>query len=280
MDILSDQIKGLTLSKTEKKVADYLIANQDSIGFSTAIDLAREIGTSDTSLIRFVHRMGYPSFSAFKREMGSQLVNNSRAMRSSNKYAKSQAAVDGNVIGEVYERAMDNIRRTCTGLDQQRIREVADILINSRVKYICAFRTAQACAAYMSGKLSYYLPNVLNIGGVENHAVESLIDITPQDCLLMYSFPMYSEVNSSLLEIAQERNAKSILITDRVTAPLASKASVVLPASIDGLGITNSYIAPMCLSEIILFTVSGEVDIGNSERAEQIDYYLERHKLY
>ena len=96
----------------------------------------------------------------------------------------------------------------------------------------------------------------------------------------MYSFPMYSEVNSSLLEIAQERNAKSILITDRVTAPLASKASVVLPASIDGLGITNSYIAPMCLSEIILFTVSGEVDIGNSERAEQIDYYLERHKLY
>lgn len=195
MDILSDQIKGLTLSKTEKKVADYLIANQDSIGFSTALDLAREIGTSDTSLIRFVHRMGYPSFSAFKREMGSQLVNNSRAMRSSNKYAKSQAAVDGNVIGEVYERAMDNIRRTCTGLDQQRIREVADILINSRVKYICAFRTAQACAAYMSGKLSYYLPNVLNIGGVENHAVESLIDITPQDCLLMYSFPMYSEVN-------------------------------------------------------------------------------------
>ena len=36
----------------------------------------------------------------------------------------------------------------------------------------------------------------------------------------------------------------------------------------------------MCLSEIILFTVSGEVDIENSERAEQIDYYLERHKLY
>lgn len=90
MDILSDRIRELSLSKTEKRIADYLIVNQDSIGLSTALDLAREIGTSDTSLIRFVHRMGYPSFSVFKREMGSQLVNNSRAMRSSNKYAKAR----------------------------------------------------------------------------------------------------------------------------------------------------------------------------------------------
>ena len=280
MDILSDRIRELSLSKTEKRIADYLIVNQDSIGLSTALDLAREIGTSDTSLIRFVHRMGYPSFSVFKREMGSQLVNNSRAMRSSNKYAKSQIAADGDVIGEVYERALENIRKTCTELDQQRIHEVADILIRSHTKYICAFRTAQACATYMSGKLAYFLPHVVNIGGVENNALESLIDATNEDCLLMYSFPMYSEVNTSLLEIAQQRGTKSILVTDQVTSPLASKADIVLPASIAGLGFTNSYIAPMCLSEILLFTVSGETDIQKSRRAQQIDYYLDRHKLY
>lgn len=280
MDVLSNRIRLLSLSKTEKMIADFLIANQDSIGFSTATNLAKEIGTSDTSLIRFVHRLGYPSFSAFKRDMGSQFVSSSRAKRSSNKYAKSQIAADGNVIAEVYDCAIENIRRTCTELDSQSIRTIANILIHSHTKYICAFRTAQACSTYMSGKLSYYLPRVVDIGGSESSAIEAMVDATNEDCLLMYSFPMYSAVNSTLLEIAQQRGTKSILITDQVTSPLASKASIVLPASIAGVGITNSYIAPMCLSEILLFTISGEVDISKCDRAELIDHYLEQHKLY
>lgn len=39
-------------------------------------------------------------------------------------------------------------------------------------------------------------------------------------------------------------------MTDRRTCPLANKADVVIVAYIDGLGFTNSYVAPLSLSEV------------------------------
>ena len=37
-------------------------------------------------------------------------------------------------------------------------------------------------------------------------------------------------------------------MTDRRTSPLANKADVVVTAQVDGLGFTNSYVAPLSLS--------------------------------
>lgn len=282
MDLLMDKIKGMSLSKTEKVIAEYLLANQNAIGLRTASSLAMDIGTSDTSIIRFVHRLGYSSYAEFKREMGSRLIDQyNQSLRSGNKYARTQSAVaEGNLVDEVVCHAISNLQKTCENLNQSTITKIASVLIQSRIKYVAGFRTSSACAVYMQGKLTYFLPNVFYLGRSESVALSSIVDIGREDCLLLYSFPMYSEVNQSLLELAKDRGAASILITDQVTSPLAAKADIVLPASISGLGFTNSYIAPMCLSEIILFTVSRQVDISKDGRAEQIDTYLDRHHLY
>lgn len=282
MNTLSDKIKGMTLSKTEKMIADYILENEETIGLSTATDLAMEIGTSDTSVIRFIRRLGFSGYSDFKKEMGSRLIHHyNQNLRSGSKYARSQSVVAmGDLISNVVENAVSNLQRTCESIDPKLVEEIASVLLNSRIKYIAGFRTASSCALYMRGKLTYFLSNVSYLGGSESIALERILDIQREDCLLLYSFPMYSDVNPSLLEIVRDRGATSILVTDQITSPLASKADIVLPASITGLGFTNSYIAPMCLSEIILFTVSRRVDISKGGRASQIDKYLYRHKLY
>lgn len=272
----------MTLSKTEKLIADYILENEETIGLSTATDLAMEIGTSDTSIIRFIRRLGFSGYSDFKKEMGSRLIHHyNQNLRSGSKYARSQSVVAmGDLINDVVENAVSNLQKTCESLDQKIIEQIASVLLNSRIKYIAGFRSAASCALYMRGKLTYFLPDVTYLGGSESIALECMIDIQKEDCLLLYSFPMYSDVNKSLLELVRDRGATSILVTDQITSPLASKADIVLPASITGLGFTNSYIAPICLSEIILFTVSRQVDIAKSGRADKIDKYLYRHKLY
>lgn len=106
------------------------------------------------------------------------------------------------------------------------------------------------------------------------------MDITEKDCLFLYSFPRYSEINQVLMDIARESGAKIILMTDRRTCPLANKADVVIVAYIDGLGFTNSYVAPLSLSEVILLAMSGRKDVTRSERFNRIDGIIEREKLY
>ena len=65
-------------------------------------------------------------------------------------------------------------------------------------------------------------------------------------------------------------------MTDRRTSPLANKADVVVTAQVDGLGFTNSYVAPLSLSEVILLSVSGRRDVTDSKRFNRIDSVMER----
>jgi DNA-binding MurR/RpiR family transcriptional regulator len=107
-----------------------------------------------------------------------------------------------------------------------------------------------------------------------------MVDITAGDCVLLYSFPRYSEINYSILELAKEHGAKVIVITDKITSPLAAYADYLLTASINGLGFTNSYVVPMCLSEAILLLVSKHGGKNKNKRATKIDEYLNKHALY
>lgn len=282
MDELTEKIRSMTLSRTEKRIADYILENISTIGLQTVSNVAAGIGTSDTSVIRFIRRLGFLSYADFKRKMGEMLVDQyHEAAWGSQKYIQTKEAINqSDLIADVAACAMNNLRKTCEGLSREKIEEATAILMKSRFKYIIGFRTAGSCSLYMQGKLRYLQPNVVCVERSESEAIERLIDITKDDCVLMYSFPPYSEVNKTILEIAGQKKAPTILITDQVTSPLAAKADLVLSASISGLGFTNSYIAPICVSEILLFSINAKINDHDGERAMRIDQYLAKHKAY
>lgn len=80
--------------------------------------------------------------------------------------------------------------------------------------------------------------------------------------------------------MAKESGAKVILITDRITSPLAPNADLVLPVAVEGIGFTNSYVVPMCVSEMILLAVSKKMNAESGERIKRIENYMERNKMY
>ena len=82
------------------------------------------------------------------------------------------------------------------------------------------------------------------------------------------------------MDIARESGAKIILMTDRRTCPLASKADVLVVAQVEGLGFANSYVAPLSLSEVFLLAISGQRDVTRTERFNRIDAVMEKEKLY
>ena len=132
----------------------------------------------------------------------------------------------------------------------------------------------------MASKLLFLTPHVVPVTHADATAVENVLDITDKDCLFLYSFPRYSEICGVLMDIARENGAKIILMTDRRTCPLASKADVVVVAQVEGLGFTNSYVAPLSLSEVFLLAISGQRDVTSTERFSRIDAVMEKEKLY
>lgn len=272
----------MTLTQTDAEIAEYILAHLSTIGFQTSTTMAEEIGVSDTSVIRFIRKLGFKGYADFRSEM------NARTAR------QIDRAQPDLTPGEKYLRTLEHL---APQPDQRR----EPIYAEQSAKKLCPAGSGYGGAdrghspAQRPGSIrrlpgdSLLCPVYGQQAPVPHpscgahpprgrHGGGNLLDITERDCLFLYSFPRYSEIARPLMEIARESGAKVILMTDRRTSPLANKADVVVTAQVDGLGFTNSYVAPLSLSEVILLSVSGRKDVTDSKRFNRIDSVMEQGK--
>ena len=285
MEDLIKKIQNMSLSKTDTKIAAYICDHLDTIGLQTSTAMAEKIGVSDTSVVRFVRKLGFKGYIDFRSAMKERILKKTKQERQGlspmEKYAKSKELLKrDSLISDVSSYTLDNLEKSFFALDSSTLEQVVDILMKSDRKYIAGFRGTACCAQYMSSKLLFLTPNVMLITHADATAAERLIDITERDCLFLYSFPLNSEITKTLMDIARENKAKIILMTDSPTSPLANKADIVITARVDGLGFTNSYVAPLSLSELIILAVSSRCDETFSERFNRIDTIMKKEKLY
>ena len=285
MEDLIKKIQNMSLSKTDTKIAAYVCDHLDTIGLQTSTAMAEKIGVSDTSVVRFVRKLGFKGYIDFRSAMKERILKKTKQERQGlspmEKYAKSKELLKrDSLISDVSSYTLDNLEKSFFALDSSTLEQVVDILMKSDRKYIAGFRGTACCAQYMSSNLLFLTPNVMLITHADATAAERLIDITERDCLFLYSFPLHSEITKTLMDIARENKAKIILMTDSPTSPLANKADIVITARVDGLGFTNSYVAPLSLSELIILAVSSRCDETFSERFNRIDTIMKKEKLY
>lgn len=115
---------------------------------------------------------------------------------------------------------------------------------------------------------------------VEDDAFEKLVDICQDDCIVMLPFPKYSEINFTILELCQKQRVKIIIITDKVTSPLASYADYLITVNVNGVGFTNSYVVPLCVAEALAILIGQKAEKSSTKRLESLDNYIYKNKLY
>ena len=203
------------------------------------------------------------------------------SMLPSQKYALTFGQIDsGTLVSNVQSYTLTNLQETFSQLQPDILDQVVSIILKSKRKYIAGFRSTACCANYMASKLLYLCSHVVSVTHADATAFETILDISSKDCLILYSFPRHTEICRLLMEIAHKQGAKIILVTDQYTSPLARLADLVLIAKVNGLGFTNSYTAPLSLSEVILLALSQHEDVQRSGRIDRIDTIMEQEKLY
>lgn len=287
MDDLITKIQAMTLTRTDTNIAEYILEHINTIGLLTSTTLAEEIGVSDTSIIRFIRKLGFRGYADFRNEMAARMAKQydqsqqAASMLSSEKYERTKDRLKkDSLIRDVSNYALDNLEKSFSRLDNQTVDQVVDILLHSKRKFVAGFRGTASCAYYMANRLGLLLPNIVPLLHADSSAIEALADISGEDCLFLYSFMRYSEINYHLLDIAHENGAKVILMTDSYTSPLASKSDIVLVAKVTGLGFTNSYVAPLSISEVILLAISNRNDAMCAKRLGLMDKLIQKGKFY
>lgn len=278
---LEERIAKVQLTKIETKIANYFLDNIESVCLKTATDLSLEIGVSDTSIIRLARTLGYSGFGDFQKqmklEMGEQLKS---VLSPSEKHNQARKKLHkNNLSDELAQLSFENLRKTFDRLDQETIERVVSIVESSNNKLVCGFRGTASLAAFFSTRLTYLFPNVTSLTNADSSVIEKAIDLKENDCVILFTFPIYSAVSTTIVELAKERGAKVIVITDKMTSPVVAKADAAIMASVKGLGFSNSYVAPLAVVDLLLLNLSKNIDEGTNNRISTLDTYLGMHNM-
>ncbi|HEX3712890.1 MAG TPA: MurR/RpiR family transcriptional regulator, partial [Trebonia sp.] len=161
---------------------------------------------------------------------------------------------------------LDNLRNTVSELDTETLDKAIDVIYRARRVFFTG--------GLASGPLAEYTAHTFNrlrggaqVLGLGDTAAE-ILGLTPEDALVVFSFPPYASQTLQILDAARKRGVVVVGITDSPISPLG-KVDVTLTARVSGVGPQNSLVGPMAIINVLLNGVAAKSP-GSADRYRQI----------
>jgi DNA-binding MurR/RpiR family transcriptional regulator len=278
-------MKGAKLTKTSRLIGEYILDHETDACFMTSTEIAAVLEVSEASVIRFARALGYSGYMEFQKNL--RKSHTERLGRISSAVAvpyerlqASMASSDENYIQQFLMNTETNITSVIKNNPQETFDSAIALLLKARRKYIVASRANTGVASYLNLLLRHQLPDVIPTWESSVNVIDHMCDIGPEDCVILFSFPRYSEMDRQALELAEDAGASIIVITDRPSAPLAAFATVLLTVDVDTNTFFNSYVGVQLVMEILMAGLSRQVGDATAEKLQRIDRYIDKLGVY
>ena len=276
LEQLKDGMPGF--SKSNRKLAHYIIENTDEAAFSTAAQLGRNTGISESTVVRFAAKLGYKGFPQFQQALSKVLK--SRLNTTSAIDIKNENLTHSKILEYVMTGDADKINYTYRNIDDKAFDEAVDTILTSRKVYVVGLRSSAALAQFLVFYLRMAVKNIETVTtNSSSEMFEQMINVGEEDAVIGISFPRYSMRTLKAMEFANNRSAKVIAITDSIHSPMSLYSSCNLFARTDMATIVDSLVAPMSLINALIVAVcirnSGTV-VHNLEELDKVweDYQI------
>ena len=261
-----------SLSKGQKLLAAYITDNYGKAAFLTAARLGQMVGVSESTVVRFASHLGYRGYPEFQRAMGELVQDRLHAVhRMEDVYGRISQS---EILETVLKSDMERIKNTLEHIDEQAFDLAVDILLNARHIYVLGIRNCAPLAEFLAFYLNMMFDDVrLLHTSSSSELLEQMVRIGREDVMIGISFPRYSIRTLKAMELANNRSARVITLTDSVHSPMNLYSSCNLIAKSDMSSVLDSLTAPMSVINALLLAVcmkkQGEV-IQRLELLEQV----------
>lgn len=242
-----------TLTKVEKKIAEYISKNPKKVILLSALELGKEIGVSDASVLRFSKNMGFNKFNDLKNYVALELSGrnpNERIIKNWNNFNSQNDIANKIVNGD-----LKNIEEFLSNLDSEKINKTVKLIEKSKKIYFLGIGSNRAISQFMYWYIKKlgYNAECINEGGLGLY--ESLSHIKKDELLIAFVFPKFLIDEIKAVKIAKEKKATIVSITSNIFSEISFLSNITFKIPIENQGLFNSYIVPMEFCNIILTTL-------------------------
>ena len=257
-------LSGSRLSKSHRRIAEYILQHYDKAAFMTAAKLGEMVNVSESTVVRFAVALGYEGYPELQQAL-QELVRH--RLTATQRFEMSSDISQEEVLSTVLKADMQNIRSTIDGIDNAAFLRAVQVISGARRIYILGLRSAAPLAQFAGYYLHYIFDDVRVVAAGSTDVFEAISRIEASDVLLGISFPRYSSRTIEAMEFAHTRGAGLIAITDGPLSPLHASADICLNAKSDMASFVDSFAAPLSLINALI------VALAQRRRQEVSEYF-------
>ena len=252
-------------SKSHRRVADYILSHYQRTAFMTASQLAKTLGLSEPTVVRFAQSLGYSGYAGFLRDL-EEIIHSE--LTATDRFKLSVHAGRKKLLGpqEVISKEIENLKHLLESFPTiEFFKVVKEIQIAPNI-FIIGLRGSTHLVQYFG----YFLRKVkrpvriLTTGSTTDF--DELMDVNSHTLVISIAFPRYPKMTVDLTQYAGQRGAKIVAITDTLLSPIAKLSDISLLIPIGLITLFDSYSAPLCLINVLVT----EVGRRNTRRTKQL----------
>jgi DNA-binding MurR/RpiR family transcriptional regulator len=253
--IISDNYKRLT--KSEKRIANYLRKNQEESAFLSAGEIADRLGLSEATLVRFARTVGFNSYPAMRTLL--QEAFRHRVTHSARLRGRLEDLRQG---GDIFERLVvseiDYLTQALETVDRQALQKSVELMQSCKRIFIFGGGPSVSLTNLLEIRLQRFGREVIPLTTSGREVLEPLMLMNDQDLLFMICFFDITPTQKLVLEYAKEIHCPVILLTDTLGSIIGEQADVVLAARRGPMAEFHSLVVPMTIINTLLLALANE----------------------
>lgn len=236
------------MTKSQKKVANYLLFNMDKLLFFTADELAKAANVSTATVVRFARELDFEGYTDMQkaarlrfhdREEEPEDLPQSSPEEDSSEY----------LLEKSFRQDIQNLKRTFQDLSREDLERACTLLKTSRRVYLVGMRISRSMATYAYINWGMLRKGVHLIHNEGLDYAEELIEITSEDLIVAFWAPRYNRATYQMLSHAKRQKASVLLITNREFNLTMEEGDfdVILRCCMENSSYQSSFVAPVTL---------------------------------
>lgn len=267
------------LSKSQKKIASYILENYDTAVFMTAAKLGSEIDVSESTVVRFAAGLGYDGYPEFQKALEEWVKGKwSSVQKVGVKYGNSSQS---EILTSVMHSDIEKIADTIDNLDPAAFETAVSTILKAKHVYVVGLRSCEPLADFLSFYLSMIRGDVILLRTTSmTELFEQMIRVNEEDVVIGISFPRYSMRTLKAMEFARDRNAKVISVTDSVHSPMCMYSACNLLARSDMVSIVDSLVAPLSVINALVVALCVKAPDQARKNLEELERVWGDYQVY
>ena len=266
------------LTKSERRIANYLNQNQDEVAFLSAGEIAERLQLSEATMVRFARTLGFESYPAMRAALQEDFrlrLTHSARLRSRLDTLRS----DGDIFERVVASEIDYLTEALQTLDRNALSAAVELLRTHQRVFVFGLGPSTSLVDLLVIRLTRSARHVIPLNTSGREILEPMLLMDGSDLLIAIGFFDVTPSLQIVMNYANQHKTPVILLTDTLGSMVSHKADVVLAARRGPVSAFHSLTVPMTILNALLLALSlvdQEKVMTNLDKLDQLRERLKR----